>query len=176
LQIVYVDKDTEDSVRDAYSGWIVDALPEDLLQVREVCHANVIAERAMRAAKAATKAARLEANRATANNAMSVAAGAPRRNWDVPNMPQQPPARTPSPSPARRRFNKTIASPGRLPTESDDVVFQGVRSPHIFMVQDNSDSENEEGPTFLTGGDSLPAVPARIELQARGLPHVHHII
>ncbi len=134
-------------------------------------------DRAARAAKAA-KAARLEANRVTASKAVAVAAGAPRRNWDTPTNIHPAPARTPSPQPAQRRFTKTIASPGRLPTESSDVVFQGVRSPHIFMVQDDfSDDEMDCSTRILTGGDTIPvpAIKTRVELQERGSVHVHNI-
>ncbi len=153
----------------------MDASADDLSVIRQVCKANVAQRlrKVARAAQAARAAARSHANRTTANVAESVAARAPKRDWDAPSLPLFP-INTPSSPPAQPRlFTKTIASPGRLPSECSEVVFQGVRSPHIFVVQ-SDDSDDED---LLRGNDSLPIpVSRRVELQIRGSPHVHNIL
>jgi hypothetical protein len=111
-----------------------------------------------------------------ADAAMAVAMLAPRREWNMPNTPP------PSPPSQPRRFAKTIASPGRLSTESSDVVFQGVRSPHIFVVQsddsgdsDDTDGEEEHNDSLNTFVQIPATKRSKVEMQCRGSPHIHFI-
>ncbi len=153
-----------------------------MTRIRQACKANVVIDRQERAAKNAAKAAkaarsaRVKANRVTANTAGAVAAGAPKRDWTVPCESTTSSARSPSPPAQKRCFAKTIASPGRLPTECSEVVFQGVRSPHIFMVQSDEEDNNEDHTTEVLGGKDRIPIPTRLEFQARGSHHVHNII
>jgi hypothetical protein len=172
-QIVYIDKDMEDVLRDGYAGWVVDASAVDLATVRAVCKSNV-AQRLMEAQKAAEKEARRTANKATVCKARGVASRAPYRDWNAP----APPAPPNSPPGQQRLFTKTIASPGRLPTESSDVVFQGVRSPHIFVVASDDSDTDGEGMVIPSNNSSSNDRNGRqlIEFQQRGSPHVHNLI
>ncbi len=150
---------------------MVDASADDLSTIRRVCKVNV-AQHLRKVARAA-QAARSHANRTTASIAESVAARAPKRDWDAPSLPLFPNNMPSSPPAQPRLFTKTIASPGRLPSESSDVVFQGVRSPHIFVVQSDDDSDDED---LLRGNDPVPVPTRRVEFQIRGSPHIHNIL
>ncbi len=148
----------------------MDASAADLSEMRDACKRNVH-ERA----RDVERASRLDATRAMADAAMAVAMLAPRREWNMSNTP--PPS--PPPPSQQRRFTKTIASPGRLSTESSDVVFQGVRSPHIFVVQsddsDDSDGEEEQNESFNTFVQIPATKTSKVEMQCKGSPHIHFI-
>ncbi len=74
----------------------------------------------------------------------------------------------------QRKFPKLIASPGRLHNETEDVVFCGVRTPHMFVVSPEpiaTDLFAEETTTKVESVETTDFI--RVEFQERGSPHVH---
>jgi hypothetical protein len=135
-QVVYSDTDCEELRRKHFVPFIIDGMRLMRLETRNLCFTNAIKQQ--REDKQA--AALLAVTRQTI--ARTAQAVADRSLWSTVVQ-----VVSPSQSSAMRstnKFPKLIASPAPLSAEDADIVFVGVRSSQIFVVESDSEVESDD--------------------------------